>query len=306
MSRQFAKSTASLSVLAVGLFCGCQKTMGTAANGPFAPAGTLSPATSQPLVPFGPIGGATRVPPPPTGSSRASNAYSAPTAASASLPYGGAVPYDSFASSGAPPAVMGPVGTPEVGPSPTISANSRGNLGGMPVIDLTAGMNAPQSMPASYTNQVVGSGVASVQPAMNTMPGGWQNGGQSAAWQNGVAQSSAMQQPLNISVPPGDLAARLRPLETNVSAAAIPIPGQPNVAMNPYRSDVYEPSPAWQSVQPASATVPQNPQYISQLPTGPSTGPSTDPVNRSNAGNGQEQTQAPNNSLLWRNPAVAR
>jgi len=292
MSRQFAKSTASLSVLAVGLFCGCQKQMGNTANGPFAPAGTLSPATSQPLIPFGPIGGATRVPPPPTGSTQANNPYSAPTAASASMPIGNSLPYDSFAGSAT-------VNSPQMGPqsaAPLISGSSS-NLGGMPVIDLTAGMNAPQNMPISYTSQPVGSGIASVQPAMNPMQSGWQNGNQ-ANWQPGMAQAGAAQQTPNISVPPGDLAARLRPLDTNVASGAIPIPGQQSMAAAQYQNEGYVASPAWQAVQPASATITQNPTYASQMPTGPS----TDPVNSTNDANGQNQS----NSLLWRNPAVAR
>lgn len=305
MSRQFAKSTASLTVLAVGLFCGCQKPMGNAANGPFAPAGTLSPATSQPLIPFGPIGGATRVPPPPTGSSQANNQYSTPTAA---MPIGGAAPYDSFASSVAPPIGPADVNPPQFAPqtAPPLSDNSRNNLGGMPVIDLTAGMNTPQNMPNPYANQAVGSGIAGTQTAMNPMQAGWQNGGQ-GNWQTGMVQpgmvpAGAVQQTPNISVPQGDLAARLRPLETKVAAGAIPIPGQPNIAMNQYHTEAFAPSPAWQSVQPASATTSQNPSYVSQLPTGPS----TDPINQTTNATGQNQNQDQNNSLLWRNPAVAR
>jgi hypothetical protein len=167
----------------------------------------------------------------------------------------------------------------------------------MPVIDLTAGMNAPQNMPISYTSQPVGSGIASVQPAMNPMQSGWQNGNQ-ANWQPGMAQAGAAQQTPNISVPPGDLAARLRPLDTNVASGAIPIPGQQSMAAAQYQNEGYVASPAWQAVQPASATITQNPTYASQMPTGPS----TDPVNSTNDANGQNQS----NSLLWRNPAVAR
>lgn len=292
MRRQFAKSTTSLTFLAVGLFCGCQKPMGNAANGPFAPAGTLSPATSQPLIPFGPIGGATRVPPPPTGSTQANNQYSSP---SASMPIGGAAPYDSFANSVAPPVGPAAVNTPQF--TPPLSANSRSNLGGMPVIDLTAGMNAPQNMSIPYANQAVGSGIASVQPAMNPMQAGWQSSGQ-GNWQPGMVPTGSMQQTQNISVPPGDLAARLRPLETNVASGAIPIPGQQSIAMTQHRTEAFAPSPAWQAVQPASASISQNPPYVTQLPTGPS----TDPIKTTNEISGQDK----NNSLLWRNPASAR
>jgi hypothetical protein len=114
-----------------------------------------------------------------------------------------------------------------------------------------------------------------------------------------MVQAGAVNQTPNISVPPGDLAARLRPLENNVAASAIPIPAQQGMAMTQYRNDGYVSSPAWQAVQPASATVSQNPPYVSQLPTGPS----TEPVNQSTTATGPNQ---PNNSLLWRNPAVAR
>jgi len=300
MTRTHANTTALLSVIAAALFCGCQKTMGTAANGPFAPAGTLAPATSQPLFPFGPLTGATRVPPPPTGSTQASNHYSSPTAMSGGAPLANPAAYDSFASSSGQTAPGNvPFSHPHAAP-PSLSANARNNLGGMPVIDLTAGMNAPQNMPIQYSNQAVGSGIASNQPPNN-------------GWQANVAQTGAFQPTPSISVPPSDLASRLRPLDANLSAAAIPLPdqsgfqptygqmqaggyvptqNQPAVAMTQYRNEAYEPSPAWQSVQPASATaMPQNPQYVSQLPTGPS----TEPVNQSQA-----------NSLLWRNPAVAR
>jgi len=216
-------------------------------------------------------------------------------------------------------------------PPPSLSANARSNLGGMPVIDLTAGMNAPLNMQIPYANQAVGSGIASNQAPNN----GWQNNfGQPANWQSGVAQTGAFQPTPNISVPPSDLASRLRPLDANLSAAAIPMPGQngfapqatnsfaqqspvqptygqmqpggyvpaqaqPAVAMTQYRNEMNQPSPAWQSVQPASAaSMLQNPAYVSQLRTGPSTEPvnqSTDPASQSQA-----------NSLLWRNPAVAR
>lgn len=276
MTRTHADKTALLFVIAAALFGGCQKTMGTAANGPFAPAGSMAPATSQPLIPFGPLNGATRVPPPPTGSTQASNQYSSPTAMSGAAPHANPAAYDSFATSSGQTA---PVNVPfknTLATPPSMAPNGRNNLGGMPIIDLTAGMNAPQSMPIPYANQAVGSGIASNQAPHN-------------GWQSGVAQTGAFQPTPNTSVPPSDLASRLRPLDANLSAAAIPLPGQGG----------YEPSTAWQAVQPASATsMPQNPQYVSQLPTGPS----TDPVNPST--DTAAQTEA--NSLLWRNPAVAR
>lgn len=299
MSRKFANITASFSVLAVGLFCGCQKQMGNAANGPFSPAGTLSPATSQPLIPFGPIGGATRVPPPPTGSAQANNGYLGPNAASASVPNGGAVAYDSFASSTTPPGGSGPVDNPHA--AQQLSANSRSTLGGMPVIDLTAGMNTAQNRAFPHANEAVGSGIASVPAGINQMAnGGSQGDGQPGNWQPGFVQPGAVQQTQSISVPPGDLASRLRPLDANVSAGATPVQGQPNVAMTQYRSETQAPSPAWQAVQPVAAIV-ESPQYVSQLPTGPS----TEPVNQPGI-TGSGQNQNPNNSLLWRNPSAAR
>lgn len=295
MSRQFAKTVASLSIFSVGLFCGCQRPMGGTASGPFAPAGTLAPATSQPLIPFGPLNGATRVPPPPTGSTQASNGYVGPSAMTTAMSAGNANAYDSFTNSANPSA-----GAPAQ--SPQLSANSRSNLGGMPVIDLTAGMNSGQNMPVAYGNQVVGSGIAGSTAS------------QGNGWQTGFAQTSATMPEPSISVPPGDLASRLRPLDSSVAAGAIPLPGQPGisqpgfgpattspVALTPYPNQVNVPSPAWQAVQPTSASaISTNPSYVSQLPTGPSTDPVLPPTSTGS------QTQTQNNSLLWRNPSVVR
>lgn len=302
MTRTFANTTALMSVVAAALFGGCQKPMGNAANGPFAPAGTLSPATSQPLIPFGPLNGATRVPPPPTGSTQANNGYASPAAMSAA-PMGNPA-YDSFAGSAGQPApgqafngsnTFAPPMSQPISPpmSPSLSANSRSNLGGTPVIDLTAGMNPPPNMQIPYASQPVGSGIASYPPANS----GWQNSApQNNNWQSGVVQTGAMQPTPSISVPPSDLGSRLRPLDPNVAAAAMPMAGQSGYAQQGINHFV--PQSSFQS--PAAMT--QAPPYVSQLPSGPSNGPSTDPVNRPVDSTGQNQA----NSLLWRNPAVAR
>src|SRR5690606_9704354 len=123
MTRHLSAVTISLCVAATSLLAGCQRPMGSA-TGPYAPAGALPPASSQPLIPFGSLNGATRVPPPPTGSSQVSSGYDGQPAAqftAQATPGGFDNPLSSIATSGA-------------------SSGQRQSLGGMPVIDLTAGM----------------------------------------------------------------------------------------------------------------------------------------------------------------------
>jgi hypothetical protein len=294
MSRQFAKSTVTLSVLAAGLFCGCQKPMGSTASGPFAPAGTLAPTTNQPLIPFGPITGATRVPPPPTGSTRASNSYAAPTTNPTSAALDSTKPYDSFAqtSNG-----FSNASAPPTAPSPPPA--SRINSGGMAVIDLTATAMVPQQ---SQSFQPIGSGLSAPPLDMNTGGG----------WQTGVVQVSATQQAPSISVPQGDLASRLRPLDTSATIGAVPVAGfsVPPAQPNDNFGAAGQPPSAWQTVQPTPSQQ-QSPSvaYVSQLPNAPSPVPSTDPINTEgrSSSSGQGGNSEPSNSnLLWRNPAVAR
>lgn len=295
MSRQFAKTTVTLSLMVAGLVCGCQKPMGSTASGPFAPAGTLAPTTSQPLIPFGPITGATRVPPPPTGSSRAGNGYAAPTTAPTSASVGAANPYDPFAQSGS-----GFTAAQERTAAPTIPTALRNTSGGMPVIDLTATAMVSQQNP---TSQPIGSGLGAPSMDMNA------NGG----WQSGVVQASATQQAPSISVPPGDLASRLRPLDSSASAGAVPVPG-PLVYTAPSQDNFAaagQPmTSAWQTQSPTQAQQQSSSvSYVSQLPNSPSPVPSTDPINISGQGAKAAQGgsgEPSNSNLLWRNPAVAR
>jgi len=289
MIRHTDRFTCRLSLLATILLCGCQRNMGPSASGPFAPAGTLAPTSSQPLIPFGPLTGATRVPPPPTGSTQASNGYAAPT--------GNAVP------SGSPQSNLQPHGIDSGNydafaqrSNPQLTSTRRSLPGGMPVIDLTSGPSSSSqtlNQPAIASNQPVGSGVINPQ---------WQAGGMTSA--------------PNISVPQGDLAARLRPLDPALESTGVPVPGQvapsgfaaiagipsttmpSGVAMTQYRSEADVPSPAWEAVQPASANVAaQSPQYVSQSPT--ATFPSTEPVNPA-----ARTASSQNDSLLWRNPSA--
>src|SRR5690606_25283288 len=124
MTRHLSAVTISLCVAATSLFAGCQRPMGSA-TGPYAPAGSLPPASSQPLIAFGSLKGATRVPPPPTGSSQVSSSYDGQPAAQFSaqtVPGSSGIAASSLAASG------------------SSAGGQRQMLGGMPVIDLTAGM----------------------------------------------------------------------------------------------------------------------------------------------------------------------
>jgi hypothetical protein len=298
MTRQFAKTTVILTALALGTFCGCQKPMGGTASGPFAPAGNLGPASGPPLIPFGPMGGATRVPPPPTGSTRASNAYSAPSGpASASMDHGGV--YDSFATA---PSGFGDGSTFVA--TPTLPTATRNATGGMPVIDLTAATATAQQNQLAAAYQPVGSGVSANQ----TPPGGWQAG---------VVQTSMSHQPPNISVPPGDLAARLRPLDSQIAAGAVPMLGTtaantvpydnftavaaaPLASQTQYRNDPAE-SPAWQAVQPVTAYAPSTDPH-----NGSQSNRTTGGTQQSSPNTPAAAATMPNDNLLWRNPAVAR
>jgi len=289
MIRHTDRFTCRLSLFATVLLCGCQRNMGPSASGPFAPAGTLAPTSSQPLIPFGPLTGATRVPPPPTGSAQASNGYAAPT--------GTATP------TGSPQSNLQLQGVNNGNfdafahrSNPQLTSTRRSLPGGMPVIDLTVGPN-----PISPTinqhdlaaHQPVGSGVISPQ------------------W-----QSSGMLPAPNVSVPPGDLAARLRPLDPAQETSGVMVPNQAaspgfasvvgyppttiptGVAMTQYHTAANAPSPAWEAVQPVSANIAaQSPQYVSQSPT--ATIPSTEPVNPAT-----RTASSQNDSLLWRNPSA--
>ncbi len=294
MTCHLSAVTISLCVAATTLFAGCQQPMG-AATASYAPAGTLPPASSPPLVPFGSLNGATRVPPPPTGSSQVSSGYDGQPAAQFSAqatPGGFGNPLSSVAANG--------------------SSGQRQSLGGMPVIDLTAGLN--QSAPpiagfATAPSVASAPAFAGAAPLTNTQPVG--SGVVTADWQNSVP---------NISVEPVDLAARLRPLDASQATTILPLhPSQDyvpadstTVAMTQYRTEAHS-SPAWQAVQPASAELAatntsdtgnafeqrgSTQAYASQSPA--RSLPSTDPVES------KPSVAAQTGNLLWRNPSVAR
>ncbi len=298
MTCHLSAVTISLCVAATSLLAGCQRPMGSA-TGPYAPAGSLPPASSQPLIPFGSLNGATRVPPPPTGSSQVSSGYDGQPAAQFSAQAAPGIAASSFAANG------------------SSSGGQRQSLGGMPVIDLTAGMiEAPAPVPgfapeqAFASNTPAGHGpLSNLTPLSNAAPVG--SGVATADWQSSTP---------SISVAPVDLAARLRPLDASQAAAIMPLhttqddvpADHPSVAMTQYRTESH-PSPAWQSVQPASAELlvtntpvannafeqrPSTHAYASQSPA--RSLPSTEPVEP------QQQNAAATGNLLWRNPAVAR
>ncbi len=288
MTRHIPLVTIALCVAATALLAGCQRPMGSA-TGPYAPAGSLSPASSQPLIPFGSFNGATRVPPPPTGSSQVSAGYDGQPAAM-------------FSASPSHSSLTGlATHNPATGGQLQSSASgARSSLGGMPVIDLTAGMMNTRPPAAIY------------DPA--AQPGG-EAIGSGVAGGNGVATAGWQTTP-NISVSPADLASRLRPLEPSQAVTLVPLATSqdylpmadaPGVAMTQYRTEAGA-SPAWQAVQPASGQFPLSGNafeqradtgaYSAQLP-GPSS-PSTEPVQAGLRGT------TGNDTLLWRNPAVAR
>lgn len=289
MTCHLSAVTISLCVAATSLLAGCQQPLGSA-TGPYAPAGSLPSASSPPLVPFGSLNGATRVPPPPTGSSQVSSGYDGQPAAQFSAqatPGGFSTPVSSLAANN--------------------SSGQRQSLGGMPVIDLTVGMNQQPVVPptALAPQQAV-----AIAPALDTAPPVG-SGVVTADWQNSIP---------NISVEPVDLASKLRPLDPAQAAAIQPlhasqdfIPADhPAVAMTQYRTEASAAS-TWQAVQPASAEMPvanhpasnnafeqrgSSQAYSSQSPARPL--PSTDPVDP------KPSAAAQTGNLLWRNPAVAR
>lgn len=289
MTCHLSAVTISLCVAATSLLAGCQRPLGST-TGPYAPAGTLPPASSPPLIPFGSLNGATRVPPPPTGSSQVSSGYDGQ-------------PPAQFTAQAAP----GGFASPLVSLAANDSASGRRQaLGGMPVIDLTAGMN-DSAVPASGV--VAAPTIASAVPMNNPPPIG--SGVVTADWQNSTP---------NISVAPVDLASKLRPLDPSEASAIMPLHPAPDyipadhaaVAMTQYRTEAHA-SPAWQAVQPAAAELPaaslpasdnafeqreHTQAYASQSPARPL--PSTDPVEP------KPTTAAQTANLLWRNPAVAR
>jgi hypothetical protein len=193
-----------------------------------------------------------------------------------------------------------------VGPLQSSASGARNSMGGMPVIDLTAGMTQSALPPAIY------------DPAVQQLASGSMANG--SAIGSGVAPASWESSP-NISVPAGDLASRLRPLEPTENMTLVPfvatqeyapVANAPSVAMTQYRSEASA-SPAWQAVAPVpgrhsttgNAFEQRSTNYTSQLPA---TGlPSTDPVaSPSNAAPQGNAAAARNEALLWRNPAVAR
>lgn len=310
MTRHLPTVTIALCVAVSAFSSGCQRPMG-AANGPYAPAGSLSPASPPPLIPLGALNGATRVPPPPTGSSQVSTGYD------------GHPPAMSTASAGSP-AMVGSGLAADMAQADT----SRTRLGGMPVIDLTAGMT-PAAPPIVQQPMAVPPAAGGVPDAAVAAAAGWQAPGGAnpataaslAATPSPAAAAGAAEFEPSISVPPSDLAARLRPLEPGQAAVMLPLAdpagsaptAHSTIAMTQYRTEV-NPSPAWQAVAPAVALEPvsghgggsgnafdQQPvatEHRAQSP--PAALPSTDPVQRSAA------EPPPTASLLWRNPKVAK
>lgn len=274
---------------ALGMATGCQRPFGQSPGGYSAP-GAMTPAGSQTLFPIGPIQGATRVPPPSTGSSQVSNGYA------------GRPSMLSHADSG-----MG------AGHLAAASSNSRSTMGGMPVIDLTAGLNDSRPFQAATHPQthLAGphDGFAHVDghgPAVVTAGGDMPIG-------SGVAPA-AWAEPIGISVPPSDLASRLRPLEGDEGTRIMPPANTAgyvesstaSVAMAQYRTEnAFVPMTAasggaeqsTQAFQPRDTSA----NYASASPE-PSF-PSTEPVNGSA---GRTLQANPNDNLLWRNPSVAR
>ena len=294
MTCHLSAVTISFCVAATSLLAGCQRPMGST-TGPYAPAGSLPPASSQPLIPFGSLNGATRVPPPPTGSSQVSSGYDGQPAAqftAQATPGGFGNPLSSIASGS--------------------SSGQRQSLGGMPVIDLTAGMiDSAAPLPGLPPEQALASA-----PSFNSTPPFHS----AAAVGSGVVTADWQNSTPNISVAPVDLASRLRPLDAAQATAIMPLhPSEdyvpvdhPSMAMTQYRTEAPV-SPARQAVQPAFAEAPvahvpatdnafeqrgTTQAYASQSPARPL--PSTDPVGP------QPSPAAQTGSLLWRNPAVAR
>jgi hypothetical protein len=257
--------------------------MGTA-SGPYAPAGTLPPnTTSTPLIPFGSLNGATRVPPPPTGSTQAAAPYNAAGPAAGSVSANTAFP-NTFASDNG--------FANQTAAAPAI----RQTLGGMPVIDLTAGFSGASTQPAAFNapnnTAPIGSGVASV----NT---GWQATGTDQA---GMAPQAIgnPQIPQSISVNPTDLASRLRPLDPQSTAGAIPVQAPPGYtpAQPPYVPAPFSPVQQPQSVAMTQYRTESPATNAAQPPTAAAGIPSTEPVKPASA--------TTNDSLLWRNPTSAR
>ncbi len=315
---------------------GCHRSMNPAVA-PYGANGAMAPAGSQPLIPFGPLQGATRVPPPATGSSQASLGYQGPTTAMAS-PIGSgfvastAAPHDSFA-----------------GQSITNQSNgspARTSMGGMPVIDLTAGLadrrppaNASQQQQAGPmqtgpiqvgTMQQPGAGMSS-QPvvASAATPGGSFAQPQQPA--GGVAMAG-WQTPESISVPQGDLAGRLRPLDAAAVTTMVPLHGQGGFQGNATGQGDWDggqgsQQPAWNQPAPHSQ-MPASQVVSSQEPRSqvamtqyrghaePAAGAALEPVAGQASDRGQFPSTDPvegptvrvgqSESLLWRNPSVAR
>jgi hypothetical protein len=280
---------------AIAFSSGCQQHPGSP-GGPYAASGTLAPTASGPLIPLGPMTGATRVPPPPTGSSQVSNGYDGQGASG----FAANSPPGNFGQPGG-------LGQPSsgsfasTGPLQSSASGARNSMGGMPVIDLTAGMmnQAPPAViydsPAPPADAVaaVGSGVA---------PASWQVG-------------PNIQPGPNISVPENDLASRLRPLDSaqNVTLVPlsttddyIPISDAPVMAATQYRSESGG-SPAWQAAQPTTAPYQSGANAFEQRSSvGAYSAQSPGPPAASPAPTPGESNRSPSETLLWRNPAVAR
>lgn len=284
MIRRIADMTTRICVLGIILACGCHRAAAPAV-GPFAPAGTTAnPATPPPLIPFTPFpSAATRVPPPPTGSSQATNGYAAPAATVSANP---AAPSSGFPTPAtANPSTPGTLppngfnGTPAAAPAGT----TRSTMGGMPVTDLTSTFPPlpAQAIPGQVnTGSWSGNSYAQAAPA-------------AAGWQT-VQPAGAIEPIANPTFPSpaASAAAAMRPL-TPVPAY---YPGQAAPGGYPTQQ-----TPSGYPAQQASATYPV---------------PPTTPVYSAPSASGQPLPAVPGqpipaaappaNSLMWRNPALAR
>ncbi len=277
---------------------GCQRPMGGVANGPFAPAGAMSPAPNQPLIPIGPIQGATRVPPPSTGSTSAASGYAPPPSAfNAGVTHGGE---NHFV------ATQQDANLADAG---RFSSEFRDSLGGMPLHDLTA----------------VSPRIGAATTQMPLPHGGFPHDASAPAIGSGLAASyetASRGGPMPVS----DLTPQLYPIEAPAGVTAIagtvpmdgyrgyetagaPVAMVTHSTMQPRSAnhaddfqDAWRDSAADPMYQPHGQNVTDavgQASYVPRVATTPATShlrPSTDPVVRPTS----------DASLLWRSPSVAR
>lgn len=280
MIRRIADVTTRVCVLGIIFACGCHRAAAPAV-GPFSPAGTsANPATPPPLIPFGSFSAtATRVPPPPTGSSQATNGYAGPAATVSANPAAAPMtaPPSGFSAppTGNPsaPGTLPPSGfngTPAAAPFGT----PRSTMGGMPVTDLTSTF---PPLPAQAIPVPSNAGGWSGNSFVQSAPA-------AAGWQ--TVQPAGAMEPIASPAFPG------------------PAPS-PSAAMRPF-----SPVPAYYpgQVAPAGYPVQQAPASHPVPPTAPGYSAPSAYGQPMPAAPGQPVPTAtpPANSLMWRNPTVAR